>query len=100
MVGEGGGEVVELGGCAGEGGEIDVGGDVDFAGGFEWVFGGAVFGESAEGSGSTIGIVVFRGGEAVVEEEQEAVGEGGGDVAEEGEEAGADFCLVVFREVI
>lgn len=95
---EGLGTATEGGGGIRGGGEIDVGGDVGFAGSGERIFGGAVFGEGAEGAGDAVGVVVIFGRVAVVGPEEEAVGEGSEEGAEEIGEAGADFGAVAFGE--
>lgn len=82
-----------------EGGEIDVGGDVDLAGGAERVLGGAVFEKGAEGAGFPSGIVVFRAGEAIVEPEEKARSKAAGEGCEEIRELGADFGAVACGEI-
>lgn len=95
---EGGGWAAEGDGGLGEGCEVDVGGEVDEAGCFERVFGGAVVAEGAEGSAGSGGVVVFGLGEAVVDPDHVAVLEGLADGGEEGGEVGADFREVAVRE--
>lgn len=82
-----------------EGGEIDVGGDVDLAWITERVLGGAVFGKGAEGAGFPSGIVVFRAGETVVEPEEKAGSQATGEWCEEIREMGADFGAVACGEI-
>lgn len=94
------GGVVSVGcGGEGEGGEIDVGGDVAEAGCGERVFGGGVCGKGAEGAFVSGFIVVFGASESVVGEEHDAGGERFGEIAEKGCEVGADFGLVVWGEL-
>ena len=83
-----------------DGGEIDVGGDVDFAGRGERVFRGAVFGKGAECAGFAVGVVIFGPGETVVGPEEQAGGKAADEGFEDVPEVRADFGAVVFREGI
>ena len=65
MVESGGMPAERLGGF-GDGGEIDVGGDVGLAGVGQRVFASSVFGKGAEGAGAAVGVIIIRPGESVV----------------------------------
>ena len=82
------------------GGEVDVGGDVHFAGGSQRVFGGAVLGKGAEGAGFAVGVVVFGPREAVVGPQQEAGTKASGERFEEIGKVGANFGAVAIGEVV
>ena len=63
---EGAGASAERDRDLGDGGEIDVGGDVELAGAGKWIFRCAVLAKGAQGAFGASGVVVFRAGKAVI----------------------------------
>jgi hypothetical protein len=90
----------ERAGGPGNGGEIDVGGDVGATGVGERVVGGAVGAECAQGAVAAGGVVEFGVGESVIEEKKPPAREQVAQRSEEPGEAGAQFGAVPGGETL